>query len=231
MFLGDFCKRGEKMSDNIKEKNVVELPGISFGTVLQIQMEGMGMATSRLVGVDPGAFLIVKTPPIADIATKLYEKNHVVIRYFFSGWVHAFRCTLLSLIKEPLRLAVLSYPESIEKINIRKHDRVDCNILAEAMVGNRMYPSVVKNISAGGLLLSIDSAAVGEIPQLKLQDEVILTLHREENRTTTLRGIVRNIKIDKQAMVIGMEFSVQGAGQVEKRDGKQWLDNLISENL
>jgi c-di-GMP-binding flagellar brake protein YcgR len=219
------------MSDNIKEKNVVELPGISFGTVLQIQTEGQGMAASRLIGVDPGAFLIIRTPAIADIATQLYEKNHIVVRYFFSGWVHAFRCTLLSLIKEPLRLAVLSYPESIEKINIRKHDRVDCNISAEVLIASRMFPSVVRNINAGGLLLTIDGSAVGELPQLKLQDEVILTLHREENRATTLRGIVRNVKIDKQVMAAGVEFSVQGVGQGEKKDGKQWLENLISENL
>jgi hypothetical protein len=161
----------------------------------------------------------------------LYEKNHIVVRYFFSGWVHAFRCTLLSLIKEPLRLAVLSYPESIEKINIRKHDRVDCNISAEVLIASRMFPSVVRNINAGGLLLTIDGSAVGELPQLKLQDEVILTLHREENRATTLRGIVRNVKIDKQVMAAGVEFSVQGVGQGEKKDGKQLLENLISENL
>ncbi len=219
------------MSDNIEEKNIVELPGISFGMILQVQIEGLGMATSRLIGVDPGVFLIVKTPSIADIATQLYEKNHIVVRYFFSGWVHAFRCTLLSLIKEPLRLAVISFPESIKKINIRKHDRVDCNISAEAMIASRMYPSVVRNISAGGLLLSIDGASVGEMPQLKLQEEVILTLHREENKTTTLRGIIRNIEIDKHGMAMGVQFQGQSVVPGVKKDGKQWLDNLISANL
>jgi c-di-GMP-binding flagellar brake protein YcgR len=146
------------MSDILKENIIVDLPGISFGIILQVQVEGQGMAHSRLIGVDPGQFLIVKTPPIAEIATQLYEKNHIVVRYFSSGWVHAFRCTLLSMIKEPTRLSILSYPESIEKINIRKHDRVDCNIPAEAMIGSSRYGGIIGNISAGGLSLSIGSA-------------------------------------------------------------------------
>lgn len=211
--------------------NVPDLPGVSFGMIIQIQIEGLGMAHSRLIGVESGAFLIVKTPPITDIATKLYEKNHVVVRYFHSGWVHAFRCTLLSLIKEPLRMAVLSYPEEIEKMNIRKHDRVDCNIPVEAVIESLPYRGVVRNISTGGLSLEIDKENGAGLPQANVSDIIYLAMHREENQTTSIEGIVRNIQIDRTKMIIGLEYYHHSAEPGQNKIGNGWLDNLISENL
>ncbi|MHB8090694.1 MAG: PilZ domain-containing protein [Syntrophales bacterium] len=218
------------MSENIKEK-IIDLPGISFGMIIQIQAEGLGMSHSRLIGVDSGAFLIVKTPPIIDIATKLYDKNKIVIRYFSAGWVYAFRCTLLSLIKEPSRLSILSYPENIEKINIRKHDRVDCNIPVEMMIEKKTYNGIVTNISAGGLSLEIAKTGDEEAPQLNIQDVISLTVQREADQATSLKTIVRNIKIERAVMKIGMEFYAQGASQGEGQGEKKWLEDLVSENL
>ncbi|MCK9362310.1 MAG: flagellar brake protein [Syntrophales bacterium] len=218
------------MSENIKEK-IIDLPGISFGMIIQIQAEGLGMSHSRLIGVDSGAFLIVKTPPIIDIATKLYDKNKIVIRYFSAGWVYAFRCTLLSLIKEPSRLSILSYPENIEKINIRKHDRVDCNIPVEMIIEKKTYNGIVTNISAGGLSLEIAKTGDEEAPQLNIQDVISLTVQREAEQATSLKTIVRNIKIERTVMKIGMEFYAQGASQGEGQGEKKWLEDLVSENL
>jgi len=219
------------MADILKENNVIELPGISLGMILQVQIEGLGMAHSRLIGADPGQFLIVKTPPIVDIATQLYEKNHVVVRYFSSGWVHAFRCTLLSLIKEPARLAILSYPEYIEKINIRKHDRVDCNIPVEALIQGKMYGGVVKNISTGGLAMEIDKKNDEALPHVSIHDIISLTMHRDDRQAKSIKTVVRNIKMDRTVMIIGMEFYFPPAGQEEKRKENQWLEDIISENI
>lgn len=199
--------------------------------IIQIQAEGLGMSHSRLIGVDSGAFLIVKTPPIIDIATKLYDKNKIVIRYFSAGWVYAFRCTLLSLIKEPSRLSILSYPENIEKINIRKHDRVDCNIPVEMIIEKKTYNGIVTNISAGGLSLEIAKTGDEEAPQLNIQDVISLTVQREAEQATSLKTIVRNIKIERTVMKIGMEFYAQGASQGEGQGEKKWLEDLVSENL
>jgi c-di-GMP-binding flagellar brake protein YcgR len=219
------------MVDIVKENKIIELPGVSLGMILQVQVEELGMAHSRLIGIDPGQFLIVKTPTIAEIATQLYEKNHVVVRYFSSGWVHAFRCTLLSLIKEPARLAILSYPESIEKINIRKHDRVDCNIPAVALIQGENYGGVVKNISAGGLAMEIDKKIDEALPPVSIHDVISLTIYRDGGQTTAFKTIVRNIKMDRTVMLIGMEFYFPSAERKENREGNQWLDDLISENI
>lgn len=219
------------MVDILKENKLIELPGVSLGMILQVQIEKLGMAQSRLIGLDPGQFLIVKTPPIAEIATQLYEKNHVVVRYFSSGWVHAFRCTLLSLIKEPARLAILSWPESIEKINIRKHDRVDCNIPVVALIQGKNYGGVVKNISTGGLAMEIDKKIDETLPQVSIHDVISLTIYRDGGQTTAFKTVVRNIKMDRAVMLIGVEFYLPSAEQKEKKERNQWLDDIISENI
>jgi hypothetical protein len=128
-----------------------DLPGIFPGTLLQVQFEGLGASRSRLIGMEAGKFLIIRMPPIPDISSKRYEKNHCIIRYLFSGRVYAFRCTLLGLIKEPYRLSILSYPEAIDELNLRKHERISCIVAAEVGVEGWQYEGIVSNISGGGM--------------------------------------------------------------------------------
>jgi c-di-GMP-binding flagellar brake protein YcgR len=100
--------------------------------------------------MDPGHFLIIQTPPLPDIASKRYEKNHLVISYLFSGRVYAFSCTLLGLVKELYRFLNLSYPEAIETISLRKYERISCIIATEVSVKGQAYRGIVSDISKGG---------------------------------------------------------------------------------
>jgi c-di-GMP-binding flagellar brake protein YcgR len=183
------------------------LPGIALGMLLQLQFQGLGSSRSTLVGMEPGKFLIVNTPPIAEIGSKLFMKNHAIVRYLSSGNVYAFRCTLLRLIKDPFRLSVLSYPESFENMNLRKHERISCILDASVSLDEKKYDGLVTDLSIGGCNFEFSKSDSTEFPDIKIADELLIFIQLKQR--TDLEGIhvaVRSMQKDKDSLSLGMEF-------------------------
>jgi hypothetical protein len=194
------------ITDTIKDDLIV-LPGMMIGSLLRIQFEGIGSSRSYLIGMDPGHFLIVQAPPLPDIASKRYEKNHLVVSYLFSGRVYAFRCTLLGLVKELYRFLILSYPDAIETINLRKHERISCIIAAEVSVKGQAYRGIVSDISKGGCSFEFDRTERQAFPDLKVQDEIVISMHLpEKTEETVFNTVVRVIREDQKTMTSGLQF-------------------------
>jgi len=190
-----------------KKADFINLPGMSMGMLLQIQFEGRRSLQSRLIGLDYNNFIITQTPPMADIGPKLYEKNHGIIRYLFSGHIYAFRCTLLSLINRPYPLSIFSYPEAVETINLRTHERIPCMISAEVNLGGRMSEGIVSNISMGGCSFEMNQTSQREFPDFKIQDEIIIDLKlQEQGEATIYNAIVRAVHMDEERMMVGFQF-------------------------
>ncbi|MCE5264749.1 MAG: flagellar brake protein [Deltaproteobacteria bacterium] len=176
--------------------------------LLQIQFEGLGSSQSRLIGMDCGNFIIIRTPPLMGIKTKLFEKNHGIIRYLFSGHVYAFHCTLLSVIAEPYRLSILSYPESFENMNLRKHERIPCIIASEVNFDGWINKGIVSNISMGGCSFEFNRSGQHGFPDLKIFDEVALSLFlHDQGAATVFKAAVRKVQIDQESMMIGLQFA------------------------
>jgi hypothetical protein len=182
-------------------------PGLVPGTVLRVQVEGFGNIQTNLIGMEDGAYLIIKTPPIPEIGTKLFQKNHIIIRYFYAGQIFGFRSTLLSLIKEPFRFSILSYPTHVEKINIRKHERVSCMLPAKLKMPRGLYAILIEDISIGGCFFEVLMPEDRKFPVVKIGDEALLFLNLSEiTDNIILNMIIRTIKCDIRIMKIGVQF-------------------------
>lgn len=187
------------------------LPGVSLGTLLQLQFEGLGSSRSTLVGMEPGKFLIVNTPPIAEIGSKLFMKNHGIVRYLSSGNVYAFRCTLLGLIKEPFRLAILSYPEAFENMNLRKHERISCILDAAVSHYEKKYGGLVTDLSIGGCSFEFNKSDLTAFPEIKIADKLIIFIQLKQRADLPdIHAIVRSMKKDKDTLSLGMQFVPAG---------------------
>lgn len=181
--------------------------GLTVGMTLQIQVEGLGSVLSSLVGMEEGVHLIIKAPPMAEIATKLFEKNIIIIRYFLAGQVFGFRSTLLSIIKEPFRLCILSYPTKMETLNLRKYDRIYCLLPAEIKMPQGTYEGLIEDISMGGCYFALNMPQDGKFPSIKIGDELLIFFNLPENKERCLFNIiVRAIKCDIQTMKLGVQF-------------------------
>ena len=198
--------------------------------LIQAQFEGLGSSQSRLIGLDYGNFIIIQTPPLADIGSKLFQKNHVIIRYLFSGYVYAFRCTLLSLVKEPYRLSILSYPEAFENMNLRKHERLPCIIAAEVNLKGRVNDGIVSNISMGGCSFEFNRSNRRDFPDLDFNEEAIIALHlHEQEEATVHNAIIREIHMDKESMTVGLQFTAsefKESNAIAERELREYLLTL-----
>jgi c-di-GMP-binding flagellar brake protein YcgR len=173
-----------------------------------VNIPGIAPQTLLLIGWDPGRYLIIQTPPLIDIGSKLFQKNHCIVRYLFAGQVYAFRCTLLSLIKEPYRLSILSYPEVIENVNLRQHERIPCIIAAEISVNEQLYEGIISDISAGGCSFELNKSNQRGFPQLKVQGETVIAMQlKEKEKATVFNTIIRSIQTDKESMMVGLKFT------------------------
>lgn len=214
--------------------NLNQCPGLVFGTLLRIKVEGFGTIQTNLIGIEEGMFLIVKTPPIPEIATKLFQKNNIVIHYLFAGQVFGFRTTLLGLINEPFRFSILAYPTKVEKVNIRKHERISCMLPAKIKMSSGLYGILIEDISVGGCYFSVNPPKDGKFPVMKISEEALLIL--------TLPGItdsmaigatVRTIKCDMRTMKIGVQFTkFDGKGEETAYLAaiKQYIANFQMQN-
>lgn len=199
-----------------KKTDFLDLPGMTIGMLLRVQFKGIGSSRSRLIGMDPGHFLIIQTPSLVDIGSKRHEKNHVTVSYLFYGRVYAFRCTLLLIVKEPYRFAILSYPEALDNINLRKHERISCIIDAEIRVQEETYEGVVSDISKGGCSFEFSRSDQRGFPSLNVQDGMIISMRlNDTGEITVLNTIIRAIHADKESMLCGLQFTISGFGETD----------------
>ena len=211
-----------------KDKAVI-LPGLSLGTLIQIQFEGLGSSRSTLLGMDPGKFLIIQTPLISDIGTKVFEKNNGIVRYLSAGRVYAFRSTLLGIIKEPRRFSILSYPESLEVVNLRKFERISCLTDAELHISNNIYEGIVTDISMGGCNVDLNHSGILDFPEIRILEEVSLTLQLKDGEfLEDIKATVRSTKRDKHNLSLGLQFLPWGEmGQGQTGQTAQALSDFI----
>jgi len=182
--------------------------GIELGTTLQLQFVGLKeSAKTTLVGMERNSYLIARSPQISGIWTKLHKENHVIVRYLYEGMVYGFKCTLLGVIDEPFRLMLLSYPEHIETVNLRKQERVSCFLPAKLIKDSLDCAGVILDISAGGCNFFFDLSDREGLPDIKVGDEVKFFLHiGGSSGIKTVQATVRNLRSSGDRMTIGAQF-------------------------
>lgn len=192
-------------SENHKSVDVCQ--GIEFGTLLHIQIEGLGTFKSSIIGIERGRFLIIKTPSIAGIGTKLYKKNHIVARYLYEGVLFDFRCTLIALINEPFQLSFLSYPESGRTINLRTCDRISCMIPCELQMSESRSKGFITDVSIGGCRVSLNVSIEDKMTQIRIGNPGYLSVQMPEiDDCVHVSAITRSISADENKMIIGFQF-------------------------
>jgi len=190
-------------------------PGLNFGLLFQISIDGIGIFKSSLIGMEYGGYFIVKLPNIPDIIEKLFKKNHISVHYFHDGKIYAFRSTLIGLVKEPFRLYIIDYPESLETINLRKKERFICwapaklrNIYSE--LKGRIADGHVSDISSDGCNFECSVSDGITSSEINIGQSLTLSLFLSANRdeAIVIQSEIRNIKVDKDKLILGLKFKL-----------------------
>ena len=206
------------------------LANVQHGADLMIQFKGQNTRfKSSLIGMEVGSFLVVSTPQAPDSGQKIGRINRlantrVVVRYLWNGTVWGFESTVLNTILNPAPITFLSYPEIIERHDLRSHERVTCAIPSkiEKVEGGAERSGMIVDISLRGCKfnLQIGSSPQGEGAQkagneeseigdpFKVSDQIILAMRLPGDDTTyTCEGEVKNIISDEDKAALGLRFS------------------------
>jgi len=220
-----------EQTENASLNNRTGQISIEWGTPLRISCKGFTESyKSVLTGMERDRYLICNTPDIPGIWTMLYKMNQIIVRYIHRGIVYGFKCTLMGIIEDPLHLMILSYPDNIETVKLRKHERITCLIPATASIDSTTYKGAVLDISMGGCsfkcnVSSNDEIAVKENDAISmqiagLQGNQILKLGvaniRRYNKKITLGGQFRDL--DGNALAALQDFIDTLAELEETRD-------------
>lgn len=196
-----------------KRENLPPLcPGLAIGAYVHVALEGAGACRGLFVGMEVGHYLLVKLPLIPDIGNKLYVKNHIVIRYVHGGNVYGFRSTLVGLIREPARLAVLAYPESVESLNLRKEERFACllpGVLRAVDAGEEAvgWEGRLTDLSGGGCSFEILLPAGSVLPELKIGTLMRLQFRlQDDSQAIDAHAELRTVHKDQNQARLGLKF-------------------------
>jgi len=219
------------MSQEEKQKDKKEIPlNIELGCKLFIQIEGIKeRLSSALVGMASRSYLIVRTPVMTGIEYMMKEGCPVVIRYVHLGEVYGFQSVVLRSITHPSRITFISFPDQIEKINLRKKPRIGCFIPASLSDGKSSLKGVIKNLSTEGIKFTIKILEDAAEKNIKVGNDIAVNFPLLGiEGIQEINGKIRNKNQNENEMDFGIEFYKKDARTIEMIDSyiKQVMEYL-----
>lgn len=202
--------------------------GVVIGTRMLIEPAGMGdRFKSEFVGMVRGGFIIVRVPRIPGINEFLYVEKKITVRYVHEGNVYGFESEVLWNQTSPFRLLFLRYPETVEILNLRRCQRVDCYLPVKIGMGEEdgqytELEGMMLNLSCGGCQLVLDATS-GGLPTIAVDTELVVQFRMfGSDKLVRIKGQAKNINVNKQRMYLGLMYSDLSD---DVRDG---IDNYVN---
>ena len=219
----------QEVHDLLKNPDCGKRLNAEIGTVLVLQIEGVtGAVKGVFVGMRSNSYLIVELARVTGLGSKMYSGNHVVVKYVSGGVVYGFRSSIIgSYFNRPCNLLLLSCPEIVERVELRRHKRVDGYFPAVIHAGQASCKGVILDISRGGLRFVFDRAHTGEEPMLRLEQDVsIVSEHIPAFRDARVAGTVRSIREDRVRVEVGIQFKEPDPALLAGLDA--YIDGVIT---
>ncbi|GAB4241169.1 MAG: hypothetical protein Kow00109_16480 [Acidobacteriota bacterium] len=199
---------------------------ISLGTEVRIQIPGMeDRYRSRVVGLDPGRFIILTKPVAlspAIVQTSLVPGSELLVRYLYDGTVWGFRSRLIQVLSGNVQVIFVEYPEEIENYELRKAERIETYLPCRLSQGDIAVDAILLDLSEAGARVSYKSdLEIGRNPGCEVQLQIPALKCGD---TALLAGVVRTVREREGRWVLGLQFS---EGQDEMRQKvREYLDRL-----
>ncbi|MBI5463219.1 MAG: flagellar brake protein [Gammaproteobacteria bacterium] len=125
---------------------------IEMGTPLFVEIDGIeGKLKSKLIGLEPGSYLVIATPHGPPGArSKFTPGNRVTLRYVNQGSVYGFETGILGDVRTPVNLLLIAYPRMIVEKSLRKAERFDCYIPCHIEAAGITGDGTIVDISMAG---------------------------------------------------------------------------------
>jgi c-di-GMP-binding flagellar brake protein YcgR len=202
--------RSKSQVDQFSREVKMQVKSFNVGLGAQIQIQLSGMTTGvkcLLVGMETDQYLLVRFPIASGVLNRLHEGNRATVRCIYAGTVYGFYCNVMNHVVKPAPLVFLSYPASIEVLNLRKSERVDCFVPVTATVREAAYEGIILDISIEGCRFVIENAPERGVPLIQMNET--LTMAFQLSSTANAIGAVgkaKNLAQDNHGLTLGVSF-------------------------
>jgi len=162
-------------------------------------------------GWKTGQYIILDHPAAKGSNVPVSPDAKCTLRYVSEGKVTSFTTTGITVMRRPLNIFVIEYPQSIHsQISLRKHKRMKCTtpttirVLGPGIGDETVSKGMILGMSLGGLLVS----SMNDIP---LESEVAFDFEfLTGGKVERLRTRMKNKRIDMTSLdfpfICGCEF-------------------------
>jgi len=190
-----------------------------IGTELMLRVENSETPLRGfLVGMDRNEFLIFKTPLTSE-AKELFKNNMSIKGIFmYEGTIFGFMTRVLNAVASPAPLFFLSYPDEMEKHELRKNLRIDCSIPVDIHKDNKIdYNGVITDLSSDGCLVTMGDNSRQMPSNIEIDDVFkvssdMLGIPKDK----AIQCIVKNQRQDAKKLHIGFLFDTDDADVLER---------------
>ena len=221
--------RVHKRPKDIEERSLMDTQKLNLietenffcpiGTEMILQVENNETQLKGfLVGMDRNKFLILKTPMNSEAEELFKTKRSVKGIFLHEGTIFGYVAKVLGAVTSPAPLFFLSFPDTMEKHELRKNRRIDCSIpVGIHKEDNTDYMGIITDLSSDGC-----SVTVGDnTRQLSSNVEIdsVLKLSCEMlgiPKDRAVHCIVKNQSQDSKKLHIGFQFDTADADILEK---------------
>lgn len=181
---------------------------IAVGEKVFIQFSGeSGKIKSEVVGFSDDNFILVRFPAIPGIRSKVSEGKTLIVKLFSDGAVYGFKADVINYVSKPEFLLFISYPAYIEKIEVRKHNRILCHMPTEVYINDFHLKGIIFDISKGGCRVNIFDITLSILKHFEVNEEVLLSFYvSTEKENINIVGQIKNITSSMEDVSVGLKF-------------------------
>ncbi len=188
---------------------------LDVGLVLFLEAKGGNKNIrykSSIVGWKPNGVIIIDMPLLNGAYINLTCGCDCIVRYILYGNAYGFEAKVIKNVNDHnLPLVYLSYPQKIEKIGLRKHERMETDIpvVIELSPGEEGASSridgIILDLSIGGCLLEIQNQ---DCPDFGIDTTITLsfTLPNTEINEVKIHSLIKRIQKISNNTKIGVQF-------------------------
>jgi len=199
-------------SANHSDKKVAKLAGVNLeltmGNELVVMLPGRpGGYRGSIIGFDAYEYIVANVRMPQAIRSSLSYRDEIIVKYLNEGTVYGFRSNILNHVTRPAPLVFFTYPNSIEKLDLRRASRFNCNIdgTIYTMEG-KGYDCLVLNVSETGCMVAASANARDPLNNVDVDDDMLVAMQLGSLGTIKLPIAIKNISKEKGTVRFGSMF-------------------------
>lgn len=162
---------------------------------------------ARVVGLDPYAYIILRVRLAGQETARLSLDDRITVQYVHEGSVYGFRSCVSNHIRTPAQLLFVEYPDSLEKLDLRREERVNCSLQASIFGAYGEHKCMVQDLTTGGCRISVRTKANYSIRRISVDEELSLLMDLGEFGRVKTPVSIRNVNCERGVLYLGTMFT------------------------